>query len=246
MLRPVQRTSLPEAVFDQLLTGIVAGDFAIGEVLPGERQLAERLGVSRPAVREAIGRLTQTGLVAVRQGEGTTVLDYHFAAGPDLLPRLLLRRTPEGAPELDLGVARSIIEVRLAIGPDIARLASRRRTTDHVASLRCALDDLERLRDDATGMQHAALRWWSAAVDASDNVAYRLLYNSLAAAYTPLIDTLAVVLSAEVTRTDDYLTITDAIQRQQPAVAAAGATALLSAGTAAILDLLDDLDKGAS
>src|SRR3954462_5974607 len=47
-----------------------------GESLPSERRLAEVLGVSRPAVREAIKRLTQAGLVEVRQGDATTVRDF--------------------------------------------------------------------------------------------------------------------------------------------------------------------------
>lgn len=241
MLSPIQRTSVPDAVFEQLVSGIVGGDFAVGVALPGERQLAERLGVSRPAVREAMQRLSQAGLVRVRQGEGTTVRDYRDTAGPDLLPRLLMRAGPDGAPELDLHVARSIVEVRLAIGPDIARLAARRRNDSHVKALATCLDDFESQQGNAVALQHTALAWWSSAVDASDNVAYRLLYNSLRAAYTPIIDTLAVVLSAEVTRLDDYRTITDAITRQQPAVAETAARELLTAGTSAVLALLDDL-----
>ena len=241
MLTPVARSSVPDAVFEQLVGAIVGGDFAVGTPLPGERQLAERLGVSRPAVREAIQRLVQAGLVHVRHGEGTTVADYHRAAGPDLLPRLLLRPGPDG-PELDLHVARSIVEVRLATGPDIARLAAERRTDAQLGDLHDALARLD-TGDDPVELQHAALDWWSAAVDAADNVAYRLLFNSLATAYAPLIDALAVVLAREVRQVDGYRTLTDAIARRQPAVAHAAADDLLRAGTSAVLELLDDLGE---
>ena len=53
--------------------------------------------MSRPAVREALKRLSAVGLVEVRQGDSTTVRDFRRHAGLDLLPRLLLR-----AGELDL------------------------------------------------------------------------------------------------------------------------------------------------
>ncbi len=62
-----------------------------GQPLPSERRLAEVLGVSRPAVREAIKRLTEAGLVEVRHGDATTIRDFRKHAGLDLLPRLLIR-----------------------------------------------------------------------------------------------------------------------------------------------------------
>ena len=65
---------------------------AAGKPLPSERRLAEVLGVSRPAVREALQRMTQTGLVEVRHGGATTGRDFSRSAGLDLLPRLLVRR----------------------------------------------------------------------------------------------------------------------------------------------------------
>ena len=55
-----------------------------GESLPSERRLAEVLGVSRPAVREAIKRLTEAGLVEVRQGDATTVRDFRRHAGLEI------------------------------------------------------------------------------------------------------------------------------------------------------------------
>ena len=110
-LQPVSRRSVPDEVFDQLLAEVVGGEFEAGDALPSERRLAEVLGVSRPAVREALQRLAQTGLVEVRQGGATTVRDFRRYAGLDLLPRLLVRRG-----ELDLAVARSILEARLLIG----------------------------------------------------------------------------------------------------------------------------------
>ena len=52
-LQPVLRRSVPDAVFDQVLDEVVSGALGPGASLPSERRLAEVLGVSRPAVREA-------------------------------------------------------------------------------------------------------------------------------------------------------------------------------------------------
>src|SRR5690348_8666210 len=118
-LQPIRRRSVADDVFDQLVsevTGLVPGD-----PLPSERTLSEVLGVSRPVVREALQRLSHAGLVEVRQGDATTVRDFRRQGGFDLLPQLLVV-----GGELDVRVARSILEARLAIGPEVASLAAAR------------------------------------------------------------------------------------------------------------------------
>lgn len=54
---------------------IASGEFAPGEQLPGERELSERLGVSRPALREGLGRLHAGGVLESRRGAGTFVVE---------------------------------------------------------------------------------------------------------------------------------------------------------------------------
>ena len=90
-LQPVNRRSVPEDVFEQIVAEVLSGEMQPGESLPSERRLAEVLGVSRPAVREALKRLTAAGLVEVRQGDATTVRDFRRHAGLDLLLEDLLK-----------------------------------------------------------------------------------------------------------------------------------------------------------
>ena len=85
------RRLVPDEVFDQVLAEVVDGGIGAGEPLRSERRLAEVLGVSRPAVREALQRMAQTRLLEVRHGGATTVRDFRRYAGMDLLPRLLVR-----------------------------------------------------------------------------------------------------------------------------------------------------------
>src|SRR5256885_14933341 len=137
-LQPVARRSVPDEVFEQIVADVVGGELAPGEALPSERRLAEVLRVSRPAVREALQRMAQAGLVEVRQGDATTVRDFRRHAGLDLLPRLL---QPRG--ELNLAVARSILEARLHVGPKVAALAAERAGARLAADLPAAGADPE-------------------------------------------------------------------------------------------------------
>ena len=90
-LKPITKRLVPDDVFDQLLGEVMDGSLSSGDTLPSERRLAEHLGVSRPAVREALQRMSATRLVEVRHGGSTTVRDFQRYAGLDLLPRMLVR-----------------------------------------------------------------------------------------------------------------------------------------------------------
>ena len=164
-LQPVNRRSVPEHVFEQIVAEVLSGEMQPGETLPSERRLAEVLGVSRPAVREALKRLTAVGLVEVRQGDATTVRDFRRHAGLDLLPRLLIR-----AGDLDLSVVRSILETRLHIGPKVAELAAQRRRPELSARMDEALQKLAD-NDDPVERQLHALTFWDHVVDGADSIA---------------------------------------------------------------------------
>ena len=76
VLRPASGNAF-EATVEQLATAIRLGVFTDGEQLPPERELAERLGVSRNTLREAIAALRESGLVTTRRGRGGgTVVRY--------------------------------------------------------------------------------------------------------------------------------------------------------------------------
>lgn len=236
-LQPVARRSVPDEVFDQILDDVVNGEFAPGESLPSERKLAEVLGVSRPAVREALQRVAQAGLVEVRQGDATTVRDYRRHASLDLLPRLLL---PRG--ELDPTVARSILEARLLVGPKVAALAAERAGSTIGDRLRERVAALE-ADDDPVARQRHALTFWDHVVDGADSIVFRLMFNSLRTAYEPALGALATVMDAEVSRVDAYRTLTDAIVAGDQDGARLAAEDLLGPATTALLDAIRALEE---
>ncbi|WP_131740461.1 FadR/GntR family transcriptional regulator [Actinomadura roseirufa] len=130
-LSPVPGGSTVDAVLDQIQAQVNGGSWRVGDRIPAELDLAAQLGVSRPAVREAIRALSHVGVLEVRRGDGTYV-----SSGAD--PRPLLRRVARAT-------ARDVFEVQLAYDVQAARLAARRRTAADLARL----EDLLRARDEA-------------------------------------------------------------------------------------------------
>ena len=118
--------AIPSQIIRTLTEYFFSGDFLGGSRLPSERQLAESLGVSRAAVREAIQSLGLLGVVEIRQGDGT----YLTSSGSEILPRVIEWGLFIGERRImDLVEARQQIEVSLA------GLAARRRSDDDLARL---------------------------------------------------------------------------------------------------------------
>jgi GntR family transcriptional repressor for pyruvate dehydrogenase complex len=151
VLRPVRSHHVFEACVEQLATAIRLGVYPLGSTLPGERELAERLGVSRAALREAIAALRQAGLVETRRGRGGgTVVT-------------LKPRTPSGRkaarlkPEVRADWVDSL-DFRRVIEPGAAYLAAARSrdgelTDEQLDGLQAALDDVTQARRPATHRQ---------------------------------------------------------------------------------------------
>ena len=238
MLKPIERKSLADAVYEQLRDAIVAGELVAGSALPSERQLREQLGVNRGALREALKRLEEARLVRIRHGGATEVLDYREHAGTSLLENLLV--APDGT--VRTRVARSVIEMRAALAPDIARLAAARAPAEVIDRLRACLDDL----GAAVGVlaqQRVALDFWAAMVDGSDNLAYRLAYNSLREGYVRFMHLLSPVLADEVGDLDAYRAIVDAVAAGRADEARDLTHSLLSRGTVAMTSLMDAVGR---
>jgi GntR family transcriptional repressor for pyruvate dehydrogenase complex len=235
-LQPVTRRSVPDEVFDQVLAEVVDGEIEAGEALPSERRLAEVLGVSRPAVREALQRMAQTRLLDVRHGGATTVRDFRKFGGLDLLPRLLVRKG-----DLDTAVARSILEARLVVGPGVAALAAERGGPTLEALLTDTVDALG-ATDDGVEQQLHALTFWDQVVDAADSMVFRLMFNSLRAAYEPALVALAPLMAEEVGQVGAYRLLTSAIGAGDPETARAAADRVLRPATTSLLTALAALE----
>ncbi len=168
--------SASQRVHVSLRSEILDGSLAPGDAIPSERILAERFEVNRHAVREALKRLEQAGLVQITHGGATRVLDWRDAGGLEVL--LDLAGDSTNPPR---EIIRSVVEMRASIGVDAARLCAVRANADErravtelagQAASQVGGDDDERLDILYSTM-------WQAVVAGSGNIAYRLALNSL-------------------------------------------------------------------
>jgi GntR family transcriptional regulator, transcriptional repressor for pyruvate dehydrogenase complex len=180
-----------DRVHERLRRDILEGRLAPEQAVASERALAEELGVNRHAVREALKRLEQAGLVRISQGGATRVLDWRETAGLEVLLDLV-GRPAGGAPPADL--ARSILEMRASIGVDAARRSARRAGAPARAEiLRRAEQTARAIGAGGAEVDEDYAALWREIVVASGNVAYRLALTSLLsaiAAYTEIAEAL--------------------------------------------------------
>jgi DNA-binding FadR family transcriptional regulator len=121
---------------EQLRSLIQSGEIPVGERLPAERELAERLGVSRPTVREALIVLEVEGLVQIRMGSGVYV-NRKSSVSDEPLPA----DDSEGPFE--------ILQARCLIESAIAEEAARRVDKDSIRRLDEILNEMEGALEDS-------------------------------------------------------------------------------------------------
>jgi GntR family transcriptional regulator, transcriptional repressor for pyruvate dehydrogenase complex len=164
------REPLGAEVARRLLDHLLSGAVPLGGRIPSERQLAESLGVSRPAVREAIRALGFLGLLEVRQGSGT------YFRGPD---QELLFRLFEWTLLFGDGKARDLLETRADLETIASGRAAERRSEAEVAALE---ELLERMRvSDQAGFPDADLAFHSKIAELAGNVVLEDMLASIRA-----------------------------------------------------------------
>ncbi len=170
---PNRRVS--DLVHDHLRALILDGELAPGDAVPSERALAADLAVNRHAVREAMKRLEQAGLVRVTQGGATRVLDWRDSGGMDLLLDLV-----QGGAVVPAEVVRSVLEVRQLIGVDAARRCVANADPAERERIAGLADDVaDVVGGDVDLVTGRYEQLWRAVVAGSGNLAYRLMLNSL-------------------------------------------------------------------
>lgn len=133
-------------VADDLGIAILSGKHAPGSALPTEVEAAEKLGVSRPAYREAMRFLVAKGLVESRPKVGTrvTTREHWHILDPDVM-RWIFQTEPSAR------FIQEIFELRAIIEPQAAALAATRRSVGQLSRMGHALEEMARY-----GLEHPA------------------------------------------------------------------------------------------
>lgn len=166
----MRRGRVYEEVVRQIQDFVASGQLQPGDRLPPERELAERLQVSRSSLRDAIRTLELVGLVRSRQGEGTVVCDVSAESLIGPLSSALVRKRE---------LVEELLDVRRMIEPRLAARAARNATAEEISRLEAALhrQHQKMLRDEEAVEEDAEFHYTIAL--ASRNTVIRRLVDML-------------------------------------------------------------------
>ncbi len=209
---PIRRTRVYEQVAARIQRLILEGELRPGDRLPTERELAERFGVSRTSVRDAIRMLELMGLVEPRQGEGTVVRDLSPDAIVTPLASLLVRSRD---------LLADLLDVRKMIEPHLAARAAVHATEEEVARLGAILE-----------RQRAKVAQGELAVEEDSEFHYTIATASRNRVILRILDVLMDLLKTSRERSlqvpgrlqrslEGHARILEAIRRRDPAAAEA-------------------------
>jgi GntR family transcriptional repressor for pyruvate dehydrogenase complex len=167
----VRTSRLYEQIVQQIEDSILKGALKPGDQLPAERDMAQRFGVSRTAVREAVKALREKGLVEAYSGRGTFITDGTSQAVRQSLDLVAKIGQPEGSTHL--------AEMRAILEPEIAALAAMRAQEPELATMREAVAVMDRAGKDPDAYIEADLDFHLALAEGAANPLILSLIDSI-------------------------------------------------------------------
>lgn len=122
-------------VAEQIIEAIQKGIYKVGDKLPPEREIAEKTGVSRPSVREALSALQIVGLIESKSGDGTYIRQPVKDVDAEFRVWSILEETKSPF---------EVWEARKTLEPGIAELAAERATLRDIETLKKTLEDMRK------------------------------------------------------------------------------------------------------
>jgi GntR family transcriptional repressor for pyruvate dehydrogenase complex len=171
LYRVVKTSRLYEQIVQQVEESILKGQLKPGDQLPAERDLAQRFGVSRTAVREAVKALREKGLVEAYSGRGTFVTNGTSQAIRQSLDLMIRIGRQEGLAHL--------AELRQVLEPEIAALAAPRIEEQLLSTMRDAVAAMDRSLYDPDAYIEADLDFHLALAEAVGNPLILSLLDSI-------------------------------------------------------------------
>ena len=170
MYKTVRTSRLYEQIVQQIEDSILAGTLKAGDQLPSERDLAQKFGVSRTAVREAVKALREKGLVEAYSGRGTFITNGTSQA---------IRQSLDWMMKVGQDGSLHLAEMRAILEPEIAALAATRAEEQQIAAMREAFQAMDRSREDPVAFIEADLDFHLALAEAAANPLILSLIDSI-------------------------------------------------------------------
>ncbi|WP_240986846.1 FadR/GntR family transcriptional regulator [Acididesulfobacillus acetoxydans] len=169
-LKPIKTRKIYEEIAEQLRKLVAGGKLKPGDRLPSERELAERLQVSRASVREALSALEMMGLVEVRSGEGTYVRHVNMDSVVAPLAWVLA---------LEKDTVEQLMEVRKILETQAVRLAAERAEEPEIREMSEALEIMRQDLETGELGEVADHRFHFAVTQATHNQILVRIMNSI-------------------------------------------------------------------
>jgi len=164
-IKPIERSSLPDKIIEQITNTIIEGGLQPGDKLPSERELAEKFSVGRTTVREALKALSYAGVIK-KAREGTIVSQDISNFFIDSLTQMLILKHLDFE---DLFETRKILEVKLA------GLAAQRATIEDIEMIGNILKEMsEKAKHDPYEFITEDIKFHESIAEAAQN---RVLYE---------------------------------------------------------------------
>lgn len=202
-IAPLIKRSLVDQALEQLRLRIAQGVWAVGERLPTEPELCAELGISRNTVREAMRVLAFSGLIEIRQGDGSYLRSMTDPLG-----------TMRALSHCTLGQAQ---ETRQTLEVEAIGLAAQRRTASDLRALRTAQDTSAALyQGDLEAYISADLAFHQRLVDAAHNPALSELYQYFSAIVGAQLRQTLNLSPRRQAVFDLHVALLDAVEQQDP------------------------------
>lgn len=170
-LKPIKTRKIYEEIVEQIRELVMRGELKPGDKLPSERDLVERLQVSRASIREALSALEMMGLFEVRSGEGTFMRKLKPESVIAPLAWML---------SIEKGTAEELLEVRKILEVQAAQMAAQRAQSVDIHEMAEALEDMrQEIVNPELGGEKADLRFHYAITRATKNKILILLMDTI-------------------------------------------------------------------
>ncbi|KAF0110179.1 MAG: Uncharacterized protein FD147_1800 [Chloroflexi bacterium] len=158
----------------RLVEAILDGTFPVNTSLPPERELAERLGVTRPTLREALQRLSRDGWIEIRHGRATRVKDY-WREGNLLILTAIARHQDK----LPKSFVPNLLQMRVLLAPAYTRMAMQNSLNEVIH----ILESMQNIEDSAEEFTNYDLELHRQLTILSNNPVFTLIFNGFGDLY---------------------------------------------------------------
>jgi len=160
----IKRPTVVEEIIDVFKNMLISGELKPGDKLPSETQLMDQFGVGRTALREAMKMLSALGVIDVRQGDGSYIVDKPTSASLSPLVFAIL---------LEAGMNHELFELRMLLEVGYCQLAAEKATPEDLQKIEEVKNSFEALvksnNKDIDLLTQADLEFHYQIIDATNN-----------------------------------------------------------------------------